>query len=119
MSTILVVDDESTIRDLAQMILEDAGYRVVLAQNGKEALQKIQAEAPDLVLLDMVMPEMSGLEVCKRLKSDPKTKLIPVVMFTVLGRDTDVEKAKQGGCDSYFVKPFTPSYLVAEVKRHL
>ena len=115
----MVVDDESRIRDLARMILEDKGYEVITVGNGNEAVQKITVEMPDLVLLDILMPGMNGFEVCKVLKSDPKTKQIPIVMFTVRSRDEGYELARQVGCDGYFNKPFAPHDLVAEVKKHL
>jgi DNA-binding response OmpR family regulator len=116
---ILVVDDEPTIRELAQIILQDEGYHVITAENGVEAIQKVKDEMPDLVLLDMVMPGMSGPEVCRALKAEAKVKFIPIVMFTVLGRDTDMKLAEQSGCSGYFVKPFTPQDLVAEVRSQL
>lgn len=117
--TILVVDDEPRIRELTQMILEDKGYRVITAENGVEALQKAERETPDLVLLDVVLPGISGVEVCRILKSQAKTRSIPLVMFTVLGRDVDQRLAEESGCDGYFLKPFTPEDLFSEVKKYL
>ena len=117
--TILVVDDEPRIRELTQMILEDKGYRVITAENGVEALLKAERETPDLVLLDVVLPGISGVEVCRILKSQAKTRSIPLVMFTVLGRDVDQRLAEESGCDGYFLKPFTPEDLSSEVKRYL
>jgi len=116
---ILVVDDEEPIRSLAQMILTREGYDVVTASNGVEAIQKAEVEKPDLVLLDVVMPGMSGLEVCSVLKTETIARFVPVVMFTVLGRDVDHRLAEESGCDGYFVKPFTPEDLLAEVKMRL
>ena len=116
---ILVVDDEEPIRSLAQMILTREGYDVVTASNGVEAIQKAEVEKPDLVLLDVVMPGMSGLEVCRVLKTETIARFVPVVMFTVLGRDVDHRLAEESGCDGYFVKPFTPEDLLAEVKMRL
>ena len=113
------MDDEADTRNLAKMILEGEGYQVVVASDGEEALQKAGSEGPDLILLDVVMPGRSGLEVCKILKSQPKTKLVPVLMFTVLGREADRKMSREAGADSHFVKPFTPEDLVAEVKKHL
>ena len=101
------------------MILEDAGYEVITAGDGNEAVQKVMVEMPDLVLLDILMPGMNGLEVCKVLKSDSKTKQIPIVMFTVRSRDEGDELARQIGCDGYFNKPFAPNDLVVEVEKHL
>lgn len=117
--TILVADDEPRIRELAQMILEDNGYRVITAMNGTEAIRKVEEEMPDLVFLDVVMPGISGLETCKILKSQARTKSIPVIMFTVLGREEDRSLAEEAGCDGYFVKPFSLEDLIAEVKRHV
>ncbi len=117
--TILVVDDEPGIRELTQMILENKGYHVITAENGVEALQKAERETPDLVLLDVVLPGISGVEVCRILKSQAKTRSIPLVMFTVLGRDVDQRLAEESGCDGYFLKPFTPEDLLDEVKKYL
>ncbi len=116
---ILVVDDEPAIRELAQMILGDNGYSVVTAKDGTDALRKTEEEMPDLIFLDVVMPGISGLEVCRILKSQANTRSIPIVMFTVLGRDYDVKAAEAAKCDGYFLKPFTPEGILAEAKRCL
>jgi len=120
---ILVADDELDTRNLVRMILERQGYQVSLASNGVEALQKAETELPDLILLDVVMPAKSGWEVCKTLKSQEKTKHIPVVIFSVLskllGNDVSKKHADEYGCDGYIAKPFTPDGLLAEVKKHL
>jgi DNA-binding response OmpR family regulator len=116
---ILAVDDELDTLNLVKMILERNGFLVITASNGDDALQKANIEAPDLVLLDMVMPGKSGLEVCKILKTQQKTKHIPVVIFTVLGRDVDRQLSKNAGADGHLLKPFTPEGLVSEIKKHL
>jgi glycogen(starch) synthase len=116
---ILVIDDEPDILNLAQMILKDGGYDVLVASNGEEAIQRAEVEMPDLILLDVVMPGKSGLEVCKTLKTRLRTRLIPIVMFTVLGRDVDRENIIDAGADGHFMKPFTPEGLLSEVKRQL
>jgi len=116
---ILVVDDEADTSNLAKLILEGEGYQVVVASDGEEALQKAGSEGPDLILLDLVMPGKSGLEVCKTLKRQTKTKFVPVLMFTVLGREADKKMSRDAGADGHFVKPFTPENLVVEVKKHL
>ena len=120
---ILVADDELDIRNLAKIVLEQNGYQVSLAANGAEALQKAESELPDLILLDVVMPARTGWEVCKTLKSQEKTKHIPVVIFSVLskllGNDVSKKHADEYGCDGYIAKPFTPDGLLAEVKKHL
>ena len=114
---ILVVDDEPDILNLAKLMLEKEGYVVSTASDGEEALQKVEAEMPDIILLDIVMPGKTGLEVCKILKAKPETRHIPVVMFTVLGQDVDRKLAKEAGSDGYFAKPFTLESLLAEVGR--
>lgn len=89
------------------------------ASTGEEALQKVESEVPDLVLLDMVLPGKSGLEVCKILKSQSRTKLTPVIMFTVLGREIDRKLSAEAGADGHFIKPFTHEDLLKEIKGHL
>jgi CheY-like chemotaxis protein len=116
---ILVVDDEPDILNLTKTILAKRGYQVIVASDGEEAIQKAEAEAPDLILLDLVMPGKSGLEVCRILKSQSKTKHIPVVMSTVLGREVDRTLTKEAGADAHFTKPFTAVALLTEVKRQL
>lgn len=116
---ILVVDDELDILNLVKMILSRRGYRVVTASNGDEALRLAEAEVPDLILLDLVMPGKSGLEVCKILKTQTKTKATPIVMFTALGRDIDKKLTAEAGSDAHFTKPFTHEALLAEVKAHV
>jgi CheY-like chemotaxis protein len=101
------------------MILEAEGYRVVTASTGEMALEKADSEMPDLILLDVVMPGKNGIEICKILKNQPKSKHIPVVMFTALDRDVDRKLTAEAGADGHFMKPFTPEALVAEVKKHL
>lgn len=123
MKKILVADDELDIRNLAKIILEENGYQVSLAANGAEALQKAENELPDLILLDVVMPARTGWEVCKTLKSQEKTKHIPVVIFTVLSRllgdDVSRKHAEESGCDGYLAKPFNTDQLLTEVKKYL
>jgi len=116
---VLVVDDEDDARNLAKMILEKNGFRVLIASDGDEALRKADAESPDLILLDIVMPGKDGVEVCRGLKSQVKTRNIPVVMFTVLGRDVDKSRAADAGCDGYLTRPFNVEDLLAEVKKRL
>ena len=105
--------------NLTKVILEREGYWVTAASNGEEALAAVQIEQPDLVLLDLVMPGKSGLEVCKILKSQPKTRNLPVIMFTALGRDVDRKLTSAVGADAHFMKPFTPPQLSVEVKHWL
>jgi DNA-binding response OmpR family regulator len=119
---ILVADDELDLLDLTKIILEKNGYQVSLASDGVEALQKAEKELPDLILLDINMPPKSGWEVCKTLKSQDKTKHIPIVLFTVVSitRDEKSKKyAEESRADGYLQKPFNINELLAEVKRHL
>jgi CheY-like chemotaxis protein len=116
---ILIVDDEPDILSLARMILKGEGYHVIDAPDGETALQEADAKIPDLILLDIVLPGKTGFEVCKTLKSNVKTRHIPVVTFSVLGRDVDRKLAGEAGADGYFTKPFTPEALIAETGKHL
>jgi len=119
LSKILIVDDEPDIVNLVRVILEREGYDVVSASNGDEALAVAESEIPDLILLDLVMPGKSGLEVCKILKSTPRTRNVPVVMFTALGRDVDKKLSSLAGADAHFTKPFVPAGLSNEVNHWL
>lgn len=115
---ILVVDDEVNIRNLAQMILEGEGYHVLTASDGDDALQKVESEIPDLIFLDLRMPGKTGTEVCKILKSQDRTKHIPVIIFTASSYDFDKTVA-EAGADGYFRKPFVTQTLLAEAKKRL
>jgi len=116
---ILIVDDEPDILPLTKLILERNRFQVVSVSDGEEALRKTEAEMPDLILLDLVMPGKSGLEVCKILKGRPKTKHIPVVVLSALGRDVDRKLGAKARADGHFTKPFTPEGLTTEVRKHL
>jgi CheY-like chemotaxis protein len=114
---ILVADDEADIANLVKMVLEAESYQVSTASDGEEALAKTVSEMPDLVLMDVIMPRKTGLEACNKLKQESKTRMIPVVMFTVLGRDIDKRMSKEAGADGHITKPFTNDDLVSEVRR--
>ncbi len=116
---ILIVDDEPDILQIAKRILEQEKYQVITASDGEEATRKAEAETPNLILLDIRMPEMNGFEVCKKLKALPKTKNIPIIMFTVLAHENDKKTAKDVGASGYIVKPFTRESLLSEVKKHI
>ncbi|HAE86392.1 TPA: two-component system response regulator [Candidatus Marinimicrobia bacterium] len=103
---ILVVDDEENIRKLVNYNLILDGYDVILAVDGKEGLEKAIQEKPDLILLDIMMPEMDGLEVCSRLKKNPETRDIPIFMLSAKGQMQDLEDAFDVGADNYITKPF-------------
>lgn len=114
---ILAVDDEKHIVRLVQVNLERQGYEVITASDGKEALQKVEDERPDLVVLDVMMPYMDGFEVLQNLRRNPATREIPVIMLTAKAQDADVFKGWQSGVDCYLTKPFNPMELIAFVKR--
>ena len=114
--TILVVDDEQNIIDLATMYLEQDGFRVIAAPDGQQALDRIAADGPDLVVLDLMLPKIDGWEVCRRVRAAPSASDLPIIMLTA--RDDDVDKivGLELGADDYLTKPFNPRELVARVK---
>lgn len=114
---ILAVDDEKHIVRLVQVNLERQGYVVVTAFDGKEALEKVATEHPDLIVLDVMMPYKDGFEVLQDLKKDPATRDIPVIMLTAKAQDADVFRGWQSGADCYLTKPFNPMELTMFVKR--
>jgi twitching motility two-component system response regulator PilH len=119
MSTVLVVEDSVTQREMIKDLLKGSGLNVTVASDGVEALEQIQGAAPDLVVLDIVMPRMNGYEVCRRLKSDPKTQNVPVVMCSSKGEEFDRYWGMKQGADAYIAKPFQPTELVGTVKQLL
>jgi two-component system alkaline phosphatase synthesis response regulator PhoP len=115
---ILIADDNEQIRESLSSILEDEGYAMWTAKNGAEALEKAREISPDILILDVMMPEMSGYEVCRAIKSDPDLKKTFVLMLSAKGQATEKELGKEVGADEYFVKPFSPSEIVARIKKH-
>lgn len=113
---ILVVEDEADLREVLAYNLSREGYRVLLAENGAEGLRKARKEAPDLLLLDLMLPDVDGLEVCRRLKRDPVTGSLPIIMVTAKGEEADVVLGLGVGADDYVSKPFSPRTLLARVK---
>lgn len=116
---ILAVDDEKHIVRLVQINLQKEGYEVITASNGQEALDRIAADKPDLVIMDVMMPQMDGFEALKTLKSQPETVNLPVIMLTAKAQDADVFEGWKSGADLYLTKPFNPSELMSFVKRIL
>src|ERR1035438_3821702 len=114
---ILGVDDERHIVRLIQVNLERAGYEVLTAADGQQALETVAKEHPDLIVLDWMMPQLNGMETLKRLKANPATADIPVIMLTAKSQDADVFKGWQSGVDCYLTKPFNPMELLTFVKR--
>jgi two-component system alkaline phosphatase synthesis response regulator PhoP len=118
-TTILVVDDEEDILELVKVNLLREGYKVIIAADGEEALKLARAQMPSLVILDLMLPGMDGLEVCRILRGDPKTEHIPVIMLTAKSGESDIIVGLEVGADDYVTKPFSPKVLVARVKRVL
>jgi two-component system alkaline phosphatase synthesis response regulator PhoP/two-component system response regulator VicR len=116
---VLVCDDERHIVRLIQVNLERHGYQVVTAFDGKEGLEKIRAEKPRIVVLDVMMPYMDGFEVLKHIRREPETEHLPVIMLTAKAQDKDVFEGYHYGADMYLTKPFNPMELVTFVKRIL
>jgi two-component system alkaline phosphatase synthesis response regulator PhoP/two-component system response regulator VicR len=114
---ILAVDDEKHIVRLVQINLQKEGFEVVTATNGREALEAVTQHSPDLIVMDVMMPEMDGFEALQKLKENPDTQTIPVIMLTAKAQDADVFKGWQSGADLYLTKPFNPQELITFVKR--
>ena len=122
MPKILVAEDERDIRELIGFSLRFADFEVVLTQNGEEAIERASVENPDLILLDVRMPKMSGYEACRRLKEDPPTRDIPIVFLSAKGQEREIEEGLDSGALDYIVKPFAPDDLadqVAEILRRM
>lgn len=116
---ILVVDDETYIVELVKINLEKEGYRVLVAYDGIAALNITREQKPDLVILDIMLPNLDGLEVCRTMKHDEELKAIPIVMLTAKGEEVDTILGLEMGADDYIKKPFSPRELVARVKARL
>ncbi|HID94796.1 MAG TPA: response regulator [Candidatus Latescibacteria bacterium] len=113
---ILIVDDEEDILTLLAYNLQKEGYRTVGVKTGEAALQLVEEENPDLIILDLMLPEIDGLEVCRILKSNEKTSAIPIIMLTAKGEEADIVVGLEMGADDYVTKPFSPRVLSARVK---
>ena len=118
-SKVLIVDDNAQNLELLQAYLEELDCETVAAYDGAEALDLVAKSPPDLLLLDIMMPKMSGFEVCLRLKSDPKTSAIPIIMVTALNEFGDIERAVESGTDDFVSKPVNKLELVVRVKTML
>ena len=116
MTTILIADDDTDIRDLVVFKLEQAGYDVVPVGDGLAALEGVRHHAPDLCVLDLMMPGLSGLDVCAELRRDPVTAALPVIMLTAKAQEADVTAGFATGADDYVVKPFSPRELLSRVQ---
>lgn len=109
---VLVVDDDELTLDVLDTVLDLEEFDVLTAADGERALTVVRDEHPDVVLLDVMMPGMDGLDVCRRIKGDPKTADIPVVLLTALDQDEDRRAGEEAGCDAYLTKPFSPLELI-------
>jgi two-component system phosphate regulon response regulator PhoB len=116
---ILAADDEPDALELIEVNLKSAGYEVLLAADGREALRKARAAMPDLILLDVMLPEMDGLEVCKALRRDAATSRLPIIMLTARAAEIDRVLGLELGADDYITKPFSPRELILRVKNVL
>ncbi len=116
---ILLVDDAETILMMERMILNKAGYELITAKNGEDAVNKAASERPDLILMDVVMPKMNGFEACKQIRANEATKTIPIIMVTTRGEAESVESGFESGCDEYVTKPINGLEIVSKVKSAL
>ena len=116
MAKILIAEDERDIRDLVAFTLRFAGYEVFAAPNGEEAVELASKVNPDLILMDVRMPRMTGYEACKVMKANPLLKDIPVVFLTARGQETEIQQGLEAGAEEYLLKPFAPDQLTARVK---
>ncbi|MBI9104833.1 MAG: response regulator transcription factor [Spirochaetales bacterium] len=117
--TLLVVEDEKDILNLLSYTLENSGYKVICAENGLQGLSRAKANMPDLVLLDLMLPDLDGFEVCRKLKQDYRTSGIPIIMLTAKSEDSDIVSGLEIGADDYITKPFSPKVLEARIKKIL
>ncbi len=113
---ILVVDDEEDLLELVRYNLTREGYRVACVSTGEDAIEQARRDLPDLIVLDLLLPNVDGLEVCRRLKGDSKTKHLPILMLTAKTEEADVVTGLELGADDYMTKPFSPRVLLARVK---
>jgi DNA-binding response OmpR family regulator len=113
---ILIVEDEADIAQLVKLYLEKDGFRPSIAQTGVEGLKLVKAERPDMVILDLMLPEMDGLEICKKIRLAPDTAMLPILMLTAKAEESDTIIGLELGADDYVTKPFSPKVLVARVK---
>jgi DNA-binding response OmpR family regulator len=116
MTKILIAEDERDIRDLVTFSLKFGGFEVVQASNGQEAVERAQAEMPDLILMDVRMPKMTGYEACKALKAMPAMRHIPVVFLSAKGQESEIQLGVEAGAEEYILKPFAPDELTKQIK---
>ena len=115
MAKILIAEDERDIRDLVAFTLRFAGHEVVAVGNGEEAVQAARQEKPELILMDVRMPRMTGYEACEKMKADPGLNKIPVVFLSAKGQESEIRTGLEAGADEYLLKPFAPAELTVRV----
>jgi two-component system, OmpR family, phosphate regulon response regulator PhoB len=113
---LLIVDDEEGVRALVRMTLDSDSYQIIEASAGRQALELAREHHPDLILLDVMLPDVSGIEVCRALKADPRMASTSVVMLTAKAQNADLGEAEDAGADGYFTKPFSPIALMKKVE---
>ncbi len=116
MARILIAEDEPDIRELVAFTLRFAGHEVVATSNGEEALHKASEMVPDIILMDVRMPRMTGYDACRAMKADPLLKNIPVVFLSAKGQDSEIQTGLEAGAEEYLLKPFAPDQLTDRVK---
>ncbi|MCD8491641.1 MAG: response regulator [Geovibrio sp.] len=112
---ILIADDELRLRKVVALHLKKAGFAVLEAGNGRQALEIAKEQKPDVIVLDIMMPEMNGLEACEALKADPELKDVPVILLTAMAEAGDIEKGGAAGAEYYLTKPFSPKELIDKI----
>ena len=116
MARILIAEDEPDIRELVAFTLRFAGHEVIATSNGEEALHKASEINPDIILMDVLMPRMTGYDACRAMKADPLLKNIPVVFLSAKGQDSEIQTGLEAGAEDYLLKPFAPDQLTERVK---
>ncbi len=116
---VLIADDEPLMRTILQHNVVLAGYDVIVAENGEKAMQKIKEVTPDLIVVDLVMPDMNGFELCRQIRSNEQTKKTPIIVVTALLSRADVDEAKLSGANVCLLKPIKPEDFIGHLKRYL
>ena len=116
---ILVVEDQEDNRQILRDLLANAGYEMIEAEDGEQALEQVAKHQPDLILMDIQLPLMDGYEATRRIKADPNSKGIPIIVVTSYALSGDEEKARAAGCDAYVAKPYSPRALLAQIREYL
>ena len=119
MAKILIAEDEPDIRDLIRFTLQFAGYEVFAGSNGEEGYELAKQEKPDIVLMDVRMPKMTGYEACRKIKADPELKDTPVIFLSAKGQEAEIQSGLDAGADEYLLKPFAPDQLTERIREML